>query len=131
MPRRTSIRVLSALVVAAVAVLPLAGCGGGAAGTSADDDLIVTYVNIAQRTDVYRNQMIEMRFSAPIAPETLSERTVRVLTGPNLQTPVTGALILDGEKVYFDPTRTQAQVDRSGPNSEMDHPFGFEALMNH
>lgn len=131
MPRRTSIRVLSALVVAAVAVLPLAGCGGGAAGTSADDDLIVTYVNIAQRTDVYRNQMIEMRFSAPIAPETLSERTVRVLTGPNLQTPVTGALILDGEKVYFDPTRTQAQVDRSGPNSEMDHPFGFEALTNH
>ena len=132
MSSRAPARLLALLAVVLTVGLPLAGCGGGAAGTSADDDLIVVYFNVGGRTDVYRNQKLELTFSAPLNPATLDERTIRVLTGPNLATPVEGALVrVDGNKVTFDPTRSQAEVDRAGPTVAADRPFGFLALTNH
>jgi hypothetical protein len=130
MSQRSPVRLLAILAIAATVALPVLGCGGGAAGTPANDDLIVTYFNMNGRTDVYRNQPLELRFSAPVKASSVSDRTIRLLTGTSLQTPVTAALIVDGNKVTIDPTRTQAQVDRSGPDAPMDHPFGYDALAN-
>jgi hypothetical protein len=132
MSSRTPARLLALLALALAAGLPLAGCGGGAAGTPADDDLIVVYFNVGGRTDVYRNQKLELTFSAPVDPATIGDRTIRVLTGPNLATPAEGALVqVDGNKVIFDPTHSQAEVDRAGPDAPKDRPFGFSALTNH
>jgi hypothetical protein len=127
--------------------VPTIGCGGGSggqAGTPADASLFVTYFNLNARTDVYRNGMLEIRFSAPVKKNSLSARTFRVLTGPSLMTPIEGALIRggtygmpgDASTVYFDPTRSQAQVDRYETDTPLDtikrdRPFGFEPLAFH
>jgi hypothetical protein len=130
-------------------IIPLAACGGGGgtggqAGKKNNDDLVVTFFNLASRTDVYRNGILKVSFSAPVKKKSLSDRTFRVLTGPALKTPVSGALMLGGtyglpgndKTVYFDPTRSQIQVDRHSEKTPLDlikrdQPFGFEALANH
>jgi hypothetical protein len=131
MSRRPSARLLFTLALAGLVAAPLLGCGGGASGTPANADLIVTYFNVPNRTDVYRNQPLELRFSAPLDPASVNDRTIRVRTGADLATPVSGALIVDGNKVIFDPTRSQVQVDRLGPDAPEDQPFGYDALADY
>jgi hypothetical protein len=111
----------------------LAGCGGGGgqAGTLADTDLAVVYFNLENRTDVYRNDMPEIRFTAPVSRDSVTFRTVRILTGPNQQTPQQGALIVDGNKVFFDPTISQNQYDKGGFGAVRDLPYGFAPLTNY
>ena len=118
------------VVVSAV----LSGCGGGsggAAGTAADEDLVVLGLSHVDRTDVYRDQRLEITLSAPVDPATVSNRTVRVLTGPDGRTSQPGALSVDGNRIYFEPTRTQQALDRSGPIAPLDLPYGFAALANY
>lgn len=132
MSRLTPIRPFALLALFAVVFATAACGGGGKAGTPADDDLAVTFFDHVSRTDVYRNQPMRFEFTAPIDPASLSDRTVMILTGPSLQEPVQGALYLEEPNVVvFDPTRTQAQVDRLGPNAPQDRPFGLSSLANY
>jgi len=120
------------LALAALVVLA-AGCGGGSSGGGgkADRDLRVIEFNVDGRTDVYRNEPIEVRFSAAVKRRSVDGRTIRVLTGPNLLTLVEGAYLVDGNRVVFDPTRTQTRVDLDGHTAEADRPFGFDASADH
>ena len=124
-------RGLAVFTLTLVVGLPLlAGCGGGGqSGTPDDSDLVVTYFSHQGRTDVYRNQFLEIRFSAPVDAESVTNRTVQFLTGPGQATPASGALIVDGDRVYFDPTRSQAAYDRGELTADL--PFGFESLADY
>lgn len=125
-------------LLAAVAPLVI-GCGGsstGQKGTPNNEDLAVTYFSHTARTDVYRNSVLELRFTAPVKWKSATNRTIRVLTGPNLLTPEAGALQVDGNIVYFYPTRTHEAFHRDGRNLPgksilPDKPFGFESLANY
>ena len=66
------------------------------------------------------HQLLEVRFTAPVAPGSVSNRTFRMLTGPTLSTPHNGAAIVDGNRIYFDPTRSQDVYDRDGPAARPD-----------
>jgi len=131
MLRVIPLRGLLAFVLLFVVGVPfLAGCGGGGvSGTPDDSDLVVTYFSMRDRTDVYRNQFLEIRFSAPVNAESVSNRTIQFLTGPSQATPATGALIVDGDRVYFDPTRSQEAYDRGDKTANS--PFGFEAVADY
>jgi len=147
MLKSPSVRLVLLLVALAAVGLPAVGCGAGStgkAGTPADEALLVTYFNLIDRTDVYRNGILQIDFSAPVKKSSLSRRTLRILTGETSSTPVEGALIVGGtygmpgnaRSVFFDPTRSQAQVDRypvTTPLDEVkrDRPFGYEPLANH
>ncbi len=129
-----SLRQLPILAVISALLLPfLPACGGsgGQSGKPRNKDLAVTYFSMDGRTDVERNRILEIRFTAPVKKSSVSNRTVRVLTGPKLQTPAVGALIVDGNVIRFDPTRTQESYDRDGLVVVPDHPFGFDALANY
>ena len=131
MSRLTRIRQTSILVLPALLILTLpflAGCGGGTGGAegSADDsDLMVTYFSHSKRTDVPRNEVLELRFTAPVHPDSISHRTFRVLYGPTLQTPHLGAAVVDGNVIQFIPTRSQEGYERDGLSAAADIPFGF------
>ena len=147
MSRSLSVRLFLVFAVVATVGLSTVGCGGGStgkAGTPADEALFVTYFNLDNRTDVYRNGLLRVDFSAPVKEKSLSSRTFRILTGTTSSTPVEGALIRggtygmegDARTVYFDPTRSQGQLDRYPENTPLDQvkrdrPFGFESLANH
>ncbi len=132
--RALSPRHLTIVATTLLVLVPfLAGCGGGgggSAGTLADTDLAVVYFNLDNRTDVYLDDLLELRFTAPLAPGSVDNRTIRVLYGPTQQTPQEGALIVDGNKVFFDPTISQHQYDLGGQGAVRDQPFGLNALTN-
>lgn len=112
----------------------MAACGGGGGGSDGnlnDTDLAVIYFSHRDRTDVYRNQLLEFRFTAPVKESSVDQRTFRILSGPARQTPAPGARIVDGERIYFDPTRSQQVYDRDGVSAKRDIPFGFDALMSY
>jgi Big-like domain-containing protein len=131
MSRALSPRHLTILMIVLSGLVPLfAGCGGGgSSGSAADADLLVVYFSHDNRTDVFRDDLLEIRFSAPVTQVT--ERTVRVLYGQNQQTPMPGALIVDGNKIFFDPTISQQAWDLGGQAAPRDLPFGFYALTNY
>ncbi|MEN8149199.1 MAG: Ig-like domain-containing protein [Planctomycetota bacterium] len=147
MTRSLSVRLVLLLAVVATVGIPIVGCGAGStgqSGTPADEALFVTYFNLNNRTDVYRNGLLQVDFSAPVKKSSLTIRTFRILTGSTSSMPVEGALIRggtygmpgDAATVFFDPTRSQSQVDRYPENTPLDlikrdRPFGFEALANH
>ncbi|MCU0726659.1 MAG: Ig-like domain-containing protein [Planctomycetes bacterium] len=133
--RVTLITLLSALTVPFL----LAACGGGGGGEGGvnDTDLAVIYFSHRGRTDVYRNQVLEFRFTAPVKKSSLEHRTLRILSGAGQETPVSGARILgsdiglDGDRIFFDPSKSQHVYDRDGMGGVPDQPFGFESLANH
>ena len=135
MSRRSSVRAFITIAILAAVTFPIIGCGGGSnggkAGTNKDTDLAVTFFDHRGRTDVYRNQQLEFRFTVAVKPKTVTSRTLRIMKGPNLSTPVEGALKVDGNRVFFDPTLTQNSWDKLGVSAKPDLPFGMEALVNH
>lgn len=130
-------KVLAVLLAAAAGALPLAGCGGGSGapggrpGSPNDDDLAVAFFSHGSRTNVYRDQRLEIRFTAPVKKSTVSDRTIQIRTGPSLQTAVEGALIVDGNRVIFDPTLSQHRYEQLGEGASPDRPYGFEPLAQH
>jgi len=118
-------------LVPLVAVLAvMAGCGGGsggAAGTAADRDLVVLGLSHIDRTDVFRDQHLEITLSTPVDPDSVSNRTVRILTGPDGRTPQPGALTVVGNRIFFEPTQSQQALDQAAPGGAHDLPYGFAA----
>jgi hypothetical protein len=118
-------------------LLAACGGGGGGAGNENDTDLAVIYFSHRGRTDVYRNQILEFRFTAPVKDGTVDQRTLRILSGAAQETPVPGSRVLgtdlglDGDRIFFDPTKSQTVYDRDGVGGVPDQPFGYEALANH
>ncbi|MHC4860386.1 MAG: Ig-like domain-containing domain, partial [Planctomycetota bacterium] len=123
-------------IVFAALLVSCGGHSGGSKGKPNNEDLAVTYFSHGGRTDVYRNDVLEVRFTAPIKWKSISDRTFRVLTGPNLLTPEAGALELDGNRILFHANRTNEGYHRDGrddPGQSIppDKPFGLESLSNY
>lgn len=114
-----------------VPLLAACGGGGGSAGDVVSADLAVIYFSHRDRTDVYRNQTLEFRFTAPMKATSVDTRTFRVLYGASMQTPLSGARIVDGERIYFNPTLSQRTYERDGIAAVPDQPFGFDALTDY
>ncbi len=115
--------------MASLLALALVGsaCGGGGSKASDDGkDLVVMYFSHAGRTDVFRNQMVDIVFNVAVKTSSVSERSIRISGGPNGQTPARGRLLVNGNVVTFDPTL--ARVDLTNRTVFEPNPFGFEAL---
>jgi len=106
------------------------GGGGGSGGSDdgSDNDLVLVefaLVDLAGNptggtgtTNAYRNNRLEFTFSAPLDESTVNDRTIQIgiPSGTNLFLTTPGTFSVDGNRVYFDPTRTA-----TGPR-----PFGLE-----
>lgn len=87
------------------------------------------------RVDVRRNEMLEFKFSSILRKGSVDSRSIRILelaaTGGKQ---ATGALIVNGNIIRFDPTRTQRNYDDSRrPNSQVtdkDNPEGFPSFQD-
>lgn len=128
---RTKLSCLAAIVPIAVAV-SLDAAGPASAAPSRRPGLYVTSFVQKGRTDVRRNEVLEIRFSEKVRRASVNERTVQVNEiGPTGARPAVGARIVQGNVVRFTPRRTQRNYDASRlPNStvtEEDHPLGFSA----
>ena len=114
-------------------LLPACGGGGGSSGSADEmDDSYVTVVAMALvdrngdptgatgTTNVYRNNRIQLTYSAYIDPDSVSDRTIQIgiPSAGNLFLQAVGRYTTDGNRVTFDPTVT---------STGSPHPFGFEA----
>jgi len=127
--------------------LLLAACGGGGSGdggTGAGDRLAVLSFSHDGRNDTYRDQLLRIELTAAVRRESITPAAVVVLSGDQLRTPVPGAFIRGGDHglpggrdvLWFDPTRTQATVDRFPRKKAldaipMDRPFGLNEQAQH
>lgn len=113
------------VVVAAVASRPT-----DAATSPARGALVVTAFVQGGRTDVWRNEVLEFRFSAPLRRGSVGERTLMIgRVAPEGFYPAPGARIVSGNVVRFDTRRTQANYDASQRKNaiyvESDRPEGL------
>lgn len=98
--------------------------------------LVLTSFVQNKRTDVARNETLVFKFSAFLRRNTVDERTIRIaaVTSSGLK-PATGAYIVKGARVRFDPTRSQRNYETSktpqATNVEGDNPEGFQAFQDY
>jgi hypothetical protein len=87
------------------------------------------------RHDVFRNEPLVFKFSVALNRRSIDDRTIRVMevTGTGAKSAV-GARIQRGNRVIFDPERSQRNYDASKlPNStvtEKDHTSGFTSFQD-
>jgi hypothetical protein len=122
------------LILAACLVTAIGACGGGGGSsgqktTDATTPLVVVGFSHANRTDVYRDQSITLVFNATVDPDTVSNRTIQVRTGPNQSTEAPGSYEIDGNRVTFDPQ--WAEVDLRGTKLVNPNPYGWEPVASY
>ena len=96
------------LVLFAVLALPVVtGCGGGGGGGSASTlhvlDAVVADLGELPIEGLFLNSEIEVRFSAPLDPASVSTQTFRVLVGPSFTQLADGTIEIDRDVVRFRP----------------------------
>jgi len=112
-------------------------CGQTAEATPDDTrPLVLTSFVQRGRTDVYRNEVLQFRFSTALKPGSVDWHSLQVNELiPEGRKPAAGARIVSGNTVRFDPRRSQRNYDESQlPNStwiEMDRPEGMTGLAAH
>ena len=74
--------------------------------------LVLTAFVQSGRTDLFRNGVLEFRFSTPLRRGSVDQRTLQIneIT-PQGSKPAEGSRILSGNVVVFDPRRSQANLD--------------------
>lgn len=117
----------TAILMVLAAVVGCGGGSGGSPGTLADQDLVVVGLSPVDRTDVYRDETLVITLSAPVDPDSVTNRTVRVLSGPDGRTTQPGALYAEGNRIRFVPTVSQHALDLAGQDAPEDLPYGFAA----
>ena len=116
--------------VAAVAVMAAAGRVSVAAPASRQRPLVLTSFVQNGRTDLWRNEILEFKFSARLRRGSVDERTLQIgRQTPEGFVPDPGARVVVGNVVLFDTRRTQANYDAlRDPNAwyvESDRPDGL------
>jgi hypothetical protein len=115
------------------AFISIATRDGVAAPTRGRGPLVLTSFLQNGRTDVWRNEVLEFRFSAPLRRGSVTDRTLQIgrLTPSGLLDSADGARVVAGNVVRFDTRRTQANYDASrrpgGTWVEGDRPEGLMA----
>jgi hypothetical protein len=119
------------LGVAAVAVIAAAaGQDSVAAPAARQRPLVLTSFVQNGRTDLWRNEILEFKFSARLRRGSVDERTLQIgrLTTEGF-VPDSGARVVFGNVVLFDTRRTQANYDAlrypNAPYVEADRPDGL------
>lgn len=122
------------LAAALTAVTSASVCRPGVAAPAPyGGKFVLTSFRQRGRTDVYRNEVLEFRFSQPLRRGSVSDRSLQIgeLTKYGF-TPAAGARIVAGNVVRFDPQITQRTYDRSlvpsSPWLDSDHAEGFSPL---
>jgi hypothetical protein len=117
------------LVIVAAASRP-----SSAAPARTQRPLILTSFVQSGRTDVWRNETLEFRFSTPLRKGSVTDRTLRIgqVQPDGLFLPAEGARIVTGNVVRFVTRRTQANYDASQQRNawfvEADRPEGLMAF---
>jgi hypothetical protein len=106
-----------------------------AVAASGRGPLVLTSFVQAGRTDVHRNEMLQFRFSVPLAKGSVDDRSIRVdATTTSGTKPAIGARIVKNNVVTFDPQQTHRRyLDSKKAGStltEKDHPEGFAAFQD-
>jgi hypothetical protein len=120
-------------VTALVVIAAAASRPSVAAPVRTQGPLVLTSFVQDGRTDVWRNEVLEFRFSQPLRRGSVTDRTLRIgrLTTSGFLLPADGARVVTGNVVRFDTRRTQANYDASRrPNGtwiEGDRPEGLMA----
>ena len=92
--------------------------------------LVLTAFPQGGRTDLWRNEVLEFRFSAPLRKGSVGERTLMIgRVTPEGFYPAQGARVVTGNVVRFDTRRTQANYEASRRGNaayvEADRPEGL------
>jgi Big-like domain-containing protein len=81
------------------------------AAPAAGQRLFITSFSQDGRADVERNETLVFAFSTRLRRRSVDDRTLRIVDAEGV--PARGARIVQGNKVFFDPTRTQRNFDQS------------------
>jgi hypothetical protein len=98
--------------------------------------LVMTSFVQNKRTDVARNENLLFKFSAYLRRNSVDERSIRIaaVTSQGLK-PATGAYMVRGARVTFDPSRSQRNFQESRRRNstviEGDNPEGFASFQDY